>query len=182
MKKIIFSLITLFCCLAATAQSITVKSHVVDAQTGEDLPYVSIYASQDNGTLTNYEGDFTIEVDSTAVLRLSCVGYQEIQIKAIEAKKTIKMTPLTHSMREVQVRAWPNTVLQVAKKLNKEYESKKGKKYKEYTKLNEHAYGSGLGLNICKQFVEKHGGEIGLISELGHGSTFYCRFKTVENV
>lgn len=56
------------------------------------------------------------------------------------------------------------------------------KVFDEYTKLNEHAYGSGLGLNICKQFVEKHGGEIGLISELGHGSTFYCRFKTVENV
>ncbi|MCQ2196746.1 MAG: carboxypeptidase-like regulatory domain-containing protein [Bacteroidaceae bacterium] len=135
MKKIIFSLITLFCCLAATAQSITVKSHVVDAQTGEDLPYVSIYASQDNGTLTNYEGDFTIEVDSTAVLRLSCVGYQETQIKAIEAKKTIKMTPLTHSMREVQVRAWPNTVLQVAKKLNKEYESKKGKKSQYFMRM-----------------------------------------------
>ncbi len=135
MKKILFSLITIFCCLAAAAQSITVKSHVVDAQTGEQLPYVSIYASQDNGTLTNYEGDFTIEVDSAAVLRLTCVGYQEIQVKALELPKTIKMKPLTHSMREVQVRAWPNTLLKVAKKTSKEFESKKGKKSQYFMRM-----------------------------------------------
>ena len=33
--------------------------------------------------------------------------------------------------------------------------------------------GMGLGLYICKQNIDYLGGQIGLISELGRGSTFY---------
>jgi len=41
--------------------------------------------------------------------------------------------------------------------------------------------GTGFGLTLCKDFVEKNAGSIGIESELGKGSTIFFTLKTTEN-
>lgn len=87
------------------AQELTVQGRVVDAETGEALPYVSIYAGEGKGTLSNNDGDFKLTIDEKSVLRFSCIGYEKTTVKVLELPEIIKLKPYSTSMKEVTVQA-----------------------------------------------------------------------------
>jgi len=90
---------TLFILLlfAATlhAQQQTFRGRVVDAETGEPLPYVEISVSQKLRTLSNRHGIFAVEARTKNMLIFSHVGYEEVEMVPTDNVE-VKMWPLKY--------------------------------------------------------------------------------------
>ncbi len=53
--------------------------------------------------------------------------------------------------------------------------------FDKFERGGQNALGLGLGLHICKQIIELHGGSIGVDSRPGEGAAFYLRLPTQES-
>lgn len=85
MKQIQVLLVSLLVLLSGTlsAQTLHVQGRVTDRQTGEELIGVSVLEKgTTNGTVTDFEGNYALEVAADAVLQFSYIGYQTVEHKA----------------------------------------------------------------------------------------------------
>ena len=91
MKKVlIFSIISIISTVLAGQQRITVSGTVTDA-TNMGLPGVTIVEEgTQNGTITNFEGEYTIEVAEQANLVFSFIGFQP-QTVPVQGRTTINV-------------------------------------------------------------------------------------------
>lgn len=75
-KHIIYFLLFLFSLSNSVFSQKTVKGCLKDAESGEKIPYASIYVSEESGTMTNLDGEFSIELSVDTTLVISCIGYE----------------------------------------------------------------------------------------------------------
>lgn len=115
---------TLFILLLLTtalhAQQQTFRGRVVDAETGEPLPYASIYVAEGKGTLTNEDGNFLLRVKPKEELKISYVGYNPVTYTAADMPKVVRLKPMANVLHEVQPTPIETIILKIIKKLNKE--------------------------------------------------------------
>ena len=133
MRTVLFFFTILLFSVSAWAQEVVVQGRVVDAKTGEALPYISIYAGEGKGTLSNNDGAFKLTADANDMLKFSCVGYEKISFKANELPPVIKLKPYTTTLGEVTIQALRNEDMLklVIANLKQDYK-KQGKMARKY--------------------------------------------------
>lgn len=141
----VFNLAFLFVCPNALAQSI--KGSIVDSNTGQGLPFVSILLKGgQSGTLTDIDGKFQLPVPSPegAELQISYLGYQPqtiaLSIFPDKEKIIIKLKAQAVSLQEISVKAGENPAHRIIKNANRNRDKNNPEKmhsfsYNAYTKF-----------------------------------------------
>ena len=128
-KRTILFLLTALCSCSLLAQ-LQIKGRVVDAETGEPLPYANVYADDKNGTLTNADGYFHLLTSEGARVRFTYIGYQQMTRPAQQAQGTLRMKPLSRDLGQVTVRPYDPAELvgEIIRKLDESYKKGRGER------------------------------------------------------
>lgn len=82
LKALLTLLVGLFLSIGAFAQQIAVKGHVKDT-TGEPVIGANVLVKgTTNGTITDFDGNFMLNVPKDAILSVSFIGYKSAEVKA----------------------------------------------------------------------------------------------------
>ncbi len=87
----------------SNAQQIAISGKVIDSNTGDPIIGANILEKgTTNGTITNYDGEFTLNVASDAVIIVKYVGYKPLEIPVAGKRKfTIKLEEDVITLGEV---------------------------------------------------------------------------------
>ena len=84
-KKLLCSVCFLFTFMSALCgQNITVKGNVTSKTDGQPIIGASVIEtiSTTNGTITDFDGNFTLSVPTNATIKISYIGYKPVTVKA----------------------------------------------------------------------------------------------------
>lgn len=90
--------------VAIVQQTVKLKGVVVDASTGEPIIGANVLVKgTTNGTITNVDGEYTLDAPAGATLQISYIGYKSLEVKATSDKQTIKLAEDSETLAEVIV-------------------------------------------------------------------------------
>lgn len=98
-----------------------VSRRVVDSQTGDPIPYATLYVSEDKGALTNEDGQFCFAVNDTDRVIISCIGYERYCSMMSRLPKEIRLSPTCRELQEVTVYAPLDILNKIKNNLNAEF-------------------------------------------------------------
>lgn len=89
--KILFALLAMLLSVSAFAQQITIKGVVKDASDEPIIGASVLEKGTTNGTITDFDGNFTLKAQGNATLVVSYVGYQTQEVK-VNGKTSVNVT------------------------------------------------------------------------------------------
>ncbi len=125
MRPLLLSLLLLLA-TPIWAQETVIKSRIVDAETGEALPFARVYVSPLKGTISNEYGDFRIAAGAGDTLRISFIGYERLRIPADSVPQRVEMKRAEQILTQVTVMDKEGIMERIAKHLQKAYKKYKG--------------------------------------------------------
>lgn len=90
--------------LAVTQQTAKIKGTILDAKNGEPIIGANVLVKgTTNGTITDFDGNYELDVPVGATLSVSFIGYKTIEVKATAEKQVIRLAEDTETLDEVVV-------------------------------------------------------------------------------
>lgn len=144
LRQLLITVMGLFATNGLIAQS-RYESQVVDARTGEPLPFASIYVDAHYSTITNAEGWFVLNADGESVARISYVGYNTAYCRLSAMGKKFRMNANSIEVEEVDVIGAYSFVDKLIEEcraeLQKRYKKASNYFYRQLTTVNGETYG-----------------------------------------
>lgn len=136
MKRIyLFFILFVAMTLQVVAQQLTRQCHVADAQSDEPLPYVSVFVAENNSTISNHDGDFTVTGEADETVKISYVGYNTLTFKLSELPEVVKMEVSVRTLHQLTVMPIDNILMSAVRQLTKEYNKKSTKKQQYFCRM-----------------------------------------------
>ena len=191
-NRLLVSFVFFFVQSVADAQTQRFEATVYDAVTHEHLPFASVYLSPEVSTITNLDGAFVIDCEPDDVLRISYVGYGNVNIRASQMQGVVALKPHEHLLPGVVVVPVAPLINKICKETLKQMRKHKHKTseffYRQTAFADSTCYefleaflegGSGVALHDLRLMTGRYAG---IVPDSAHFYSYFGNFYTFSEL